>query len=391
MYNYDFTYYLVPVSYNIASIFYDYSDEEWEGYIGQILTGDQRWSLGNAMKLESGMRFRNIWIPADASFSEVKITFRPNSVPIYEQVNTKFQLQDAKVAQQFEPDETGDCYADYIARSRLTNTVTWELLPTDWQNNIDTESPDLSSLFTEWVARYGAVKRANIVVFWGDKDGLTPAPPSGQSNIAGANRDYVSINMKFTSEEEKVVPFERNDWPILDKHISDFKINLEDKEIFNDVRYIVPHTGYRVDYTQTPPVNVPTDTIKIWHDIPSEVKYGRRTKKISWHPDMGNLYDVCEFALEHYKDPILQGRVEIKGADSERILRCLNTRISDIYGIDSDQAELTGDFWVNSKSLSMKAGGAPVMTVEVERFRDLSVFKIFEIDIDEIDGEAVIG
>ncbi len=359
-------------------------------FIGNAaFAGDARNSYGNRYNYETGLRFRKLYIPSDATDITASLTFMNATGYIDTVVNTRIYAQKSAHAKSF-PLYTpipgagyGLMYDDYIARERMPNPIDWDGI--DAGGNL--ESPDIGSLIQALVTEFGGLYYATIVLFWGDIDGRTPVPPAGTSNLIDC-RGTVTLSIAFSSEIGIPVRPERNIFDLTETDVQDFTYGLDDVEIRNDVRYLIPHHRYELDVTQSPPVDVPVDFMHLESDALSDQKYGRRTQIMKYHipNDFGGVA-TCKANLEKAKEPLLQAKVTIAGENTDNIEKCLKARLSDICQVDIDF--LDEDFWVDGITLS--AGVVPEMTMALSQKRSSQSLKIARFDVDVFDGTGVFG
>ena len=362
------------------SAFVTYTSSGWQGKLdsrGQA--GDARAYAGNGYKIEAGMRFRKLIFPPDSIFSSAKLKLTASESLIEDVVNAKIHIQDSINAKPF----TGT-YDDYNARPRLAGEVEWNV--SEWVPWTVYESPDLSSIFQGFVEAHNGLQLANMVIFYGDLEGLTPVPSARHANWIQWMTSVLHI--EFSSEMGIPVQMARNNFTLSETEVQDFYYELSDDQISNDVRFLVPHYNTRIDLTQDPPVIVPVDFIYCIGDGLSQQKYGRRTNLIRGrYPSEWGGPAVTKANLEEYKEPRMIARAVIMGKDNATILKCLNTRISDKYHVDI--GDVDADFWVDGINLIMDK--VPVMTLNLSEIKTKETGKIFTLDEDVLDGEAVLG
>jgi hypothetical protein len=355
------------------------------GSVGGHQIGDTRNYFGNTYKMESGMRFRKLTIPADAIITVAKLKLIASWNQIDSVVNAKIHIQDGITAKPFiASNDSYVTYLDYISRPRLAAEIEWDI--TEWVPGIVYESPDFSSIIQDLIDANNGLSLAGIVVFWGDLEGLTPAPPAQKANALGWSTSL--LHLEFSSAMGIPTRPARNIFSVGETDMQDFSYGLDDIEIRNDVRYLIPHHHYELDRTQTPPVNVPVDFIHVETDGLSDQKYGRRTQIIKWRipSDWGGIA-TCKANLEKKKEPLIQAQAKIAGKDDDNIEKCLKARLSDICQVYVDS--LVGDFWVDGITLS--AGKIPEMILALSEKSLKETLNIFTLDEDVLDGEAVLA
>lgn len=268
--------------------------------------------------------------------------------------------------------------ANYFGRDRTTAYVEWNT-DVEWINEQWYESPNIKDVIQELVDEFGGLYDATIVIFWDDHDGLSDAV-IGTQRSAYPCQDYRVENAMLYLDWESAIPlYDQFD------NAMDFKYEVSEKEIFNDVRFMIPRYGMVLDEEVEPPVWVPIDYIYRRLDGESVAKYGRRTK-YSKHHLVNKGYGPMLTArdLEKHHEPYPEAKLTMTNINSDIMDKILRTKVSN--RIDYDEQT----WWVDGLTLKLsnvvQAEYALVGTRPIEYDT-----KIFEIDIDDINGEAIIG
>lgn len=355
-----------------------YNDGGWAATTSVSLwAGAIATSTGN----ESGLRFRKVYLPADAVIGKAVLKFRAlnyyDTVP--DHVDTRIYVQDAIDAATF----VGEDYASYIARPRLAGYAEQEI--STWVTDNYYDSADFKTQIQALVDNYGALDDADIVVFWGDIDERSPA-----GNYLVSDTRWSYLRVEFTSNVVLPVPHNSVLYSLDD--IVNMRYKLEDDIIANDARVLVPHSSERPDYSVEPPVMIPVDYAWLQQDQDSIYKYGRRTR-LSYFSGTDVAFwgaSLCERQVTKYKDVIPTMAARTTPTTDAEMAKHLSTRISDKFTVDNDAMGMYRKFWVDSKVMTI---GANVdIDYGLTEIRATNVPGVFEVDIDHIgDTEELIG
>jgi len=178
---------------------------------------------------------------------------------------------------------------------------------------------------------------------------------------------------------------------------ADLELTLDDTEIFNDLRVMIPHYYYDLSYIDLGGGNY--QSVVTWRDLiyqsldgPSVNKYGRRTKTQKFHVMDASFQEAyCENNKQKYAEPLQKAKAKIIGSDEFKIIQCLNTRLSEQYVLDNPVMELNDTFRVDSIILEIRPNQAPVLSLGLGEVQALELENLFIIDTDLIDGGHVIG
>jgi hypothetical protein len=121
-----------------------------------------------------------------------------------------------------------------------------------------------------------------------------------------------------------------------DTDLANLELTLDDREIFNDLRVMIPRYGH---YWK----QVGETTVITWYDLnyqsldsESVDRYGRRTKLQKFHVMDASFAEACtENSKQKFHDPLQQAKARVIGKDAARILTCLTSKISDSVHLET--------------------------------------------------------
>jgi hypothetical protein len=381
----------IPGQYDKAWIARD-EEDIWQGGIGVLGVGDRRYYNEKVYNAELAFRFRNIDIPADAEILSASLSLLALS-DIDAVVNSKISIEDSIAALSFPG--TG-VYANFVGRSRLETMVEWNNIAS-WGNAwADKRTPDFSNLIQNLVSLYGAINKGAITVFWGDRDGNTPMPAESKANFIKAQSigGYAVLHVVFEVINVIEEPFPGIFYGLGSDQINDATYGVDDENIINDVRVIIPRYEKELDYSYEPPIWKPIDFKVVNIDELSQQKYGRRTRINK--EAVGNWLHFastyCEQTIEDCKEPIPSMTLTIVAADDEEISKLLAIRIIDKLLITVDEAGIDKRFWIDSKVLTLGASHI-LATFGLREITSLeNIPHVFRVGYDKIgDMEAILG
>ncbi|MCJ7744569.1 MAG: hypothetical protein MUO99_08475 [Dehalococcoidales bacterium] len=378
--------------YDIAWIAQD-EDDDWQGWAGiwNLGIGDCRNYKKKVHSAELAFRFRNLDIPADAEILEAKILLQP-SVDIDDVVNSKISVEDSIATISFPGTAV---YANFVGRSCLGDTVEWNGTTEASLKYGQLWTADFSSLIQSLISIYGVMDKAAITVFCGDRDGNTPVPGAGEANWIEVGYPYYAI-LRIVYEVINVipVPFPSVFYAFEGNQLSDAVYGIDDENIINDARVIIPHYDKELDYSLDPPAWTPVD-FKVYNiDENSQNKYARRTrinKEV-----VGNWFHFastyCEQTLKDCRDPVPSMTLRVLGADDEAIKKLLAIRIIDKLLVTVAEAGIDKRFWIDNKILTLETGYILATFNLREITSPANIPHIFRVGYDKIgDMEAVLG
>jgi len=170
---------------------------------------------------------------------------------------------------------------------------------------------------------------------------------------------------------------------------TDAKYNLDDKEIWNDFRGVIPN-GYRTLIDGV--MYIHADTKSRVLDSDSALKYGRRVRLIKYYASESFADYLAEFARHKYDEPYPELTIFLAGET--------DAKIADIFAINlSDRVHLTNTtmgmdkwFWINKITLHLDTKyNMPILELKLDEIRDMYLTGFFMIDTDSIDGEKLIA
>jgi hypothetical protein len=363
-----------PGQYDVATIGNDGGG--WDGDISAWSVGDTRNYFGNARYLESACRFRNVYLPVDSVIASAKLLFEATA-DIDTVVNSKITIQDSITALSF---PIAGIYADFVARPRLATEIIWDGI-TNFGSAQKLETPDFSPLIQGLVDTYGLINLGAIVIFWGDREGRTPIPPAFKANsITAIGYGGHTFRLRVEFDSAVVISTPHPSISYLLDNISAVKYKLDDRNIINDVRVLIPQA--------------PADYYWARQDKESITKHGRRTKVHSWPGTNAAYYApaLSERQISKCKDPVPTMAAKVIPTTDIELAKHLATRISDKFTIDIDRMGMLNKFWIDSKILTLETGyiTAEYGLTEIMAFDNMQ--RLFEVDVDRVDDtEEVIG
>lgn len=380
-----------PGEYDYATI--GHNGTIWAGEISAWYVGDQRWYFGNGRYFESACRFKNIYLPADSVIISATLLFSANAY-IDTLVNSKITIQDSVTAASFSPGTAAAIYADFVGRARLATEVTWDGI-TNFGTAYKLETPDFSSLLQGLVDSYSGINLGKIVIFWGDREGRTPVPPALKANmISATGYDGHAFKLRVEFDSAEVIPEPHPSIFYSLKNISDAKYKLDDKDIINDARVLIPHAGERLDYSVDPPVWVPVDSTFLRRDQTSIDEHGRRTKTLHWAGSNSLFTQAswCEKIIRDKKDPTPEMTAKMIPATDVEIAKHLKTRVSDKFLFDNDSMGMLNKFWIDSKVMTIQGSYVTIDYGLTEITSLENIPGLFEVDVDRVDDvEELVG
>ncbi len=175
-----------------------------------------------------------------------------------------------------------------------------------------------------------------------------------------------------------------------DANLSDLIITLDDTEIRNDLRVMIPHYSYDLSYVgEAVTVNY-RDLVYTSLDGDSINKYGRRSK-VNKYQVMDETFQEawCENQKQKYAEPYYWAEATIPGSDAN-MLKCLATKVSSVVSLLNMVSGINNEYMVDSYMLEARQGYLAVKLGlrEMDTEQQLT---LFVIDADLIDGDHVIG
>lgn len=178
---------------------------------------------------------------------------------------------------------------------------------------------------------------------------------------------------------------------LVDAELHDLKINLDDTEIRNDLRVLIPHYDYVITYVGEDVDTITyNDLILASIDSDSIQKYGRRSR-INRYQIMDQTFQEAwaENQKQRYAEPFYNLEAVIPGTD-DNIAKCLNTKISDQLTVTETTSGINNEYMVDSYTLEVRPNFLSVK-LGLRELNAIQQLDYFNIDVDLIDGEAVIG
>jgi hypothetical protein len=173
--------------------------------------------------------------------------------------------------------------------------------------------------------------------------------------------------------------------------LNNLEVSLDDAEILNDLRVVIPHYFYNIEYDGETPIVTYIDLVGQSVGWESIRKYGRRTK-IQKYQVMNAEFEeaYCENNKQKYAEPLQKATAKIIGSTDEKIAQCFGFELSQQHTLVNSDMELNDTFRVDNIVLEIRDGN-PVVTLGLGECGALELINLFVIDTDLIDGENVIG
>ncbi len=171
---------------------------------------------------------------------------------------------------------------------------------------------------------------------------------------------------------------------------TDLKYDLDEKEIWNDFRGVIPN-GYKELIGATWYVHY--DTKKRYLDSDSALKYGNRVKLIKYYAKEEWVDALAEFASHKYDEPFPEIKLFVAGEDDTLIANIFNMQIPDRVNLINTTMGMNKWFWINKYILhaDMKHYNMPILELKLEEIRSEYLTGWFMIDTDSIDGSKLIA
>lgn len=178
------------------------------------------------------------------------------------------------------------------------------------------------------------------------------------------------------------------DYTITDTY-TDAKYNLDDKEIWNDFRGVIPN-GYRTVIDGVTYVHADTKSRVL--DSDSALKYGRRVRLVRYYTHAEWADYLAEFARHKYNEPYPEITIFLAGESDSMIADIFAIKMTDRIYLTDTEMGMTKWFWINKYTLySDVKHNMPILELKLEEIRDEYLTGWFMIDTDEIDGSKLIG
>ena len=179
---------------------------------------------------------------------------------------------------------------------------------------------------------------------------------------------------------------------LLGSNFVDLKTELNESDIWNDIRVMLPSYGYTLELVGD-----------IWYKYPvnlqaratsgeSQLKYGRRTKTLNKHVP-ANYYaqSYCEGELAQRKEPICKTYIKLLGIDATNIVTALTARVATEISYFYVTAGLNATALIDNLTLDIDLDGIPRLTLNLTDKTAYQLADVFWVDTDSIDGDHVLG
>ncbi len=177
-----------------------------------------------------------------------------------------------------------------------------------------------------------------------------------------------------------------------DDNFINLKYDLDDSEIFNDVRVLLPSYSYTLELTGGIWYKIPIDLAQRATNGESINKYGRRCKTQRTHV-IGELFAeaYCKGEVEKYHEPMEKLDISIIGDNDTDILTALTIKMSDEVGYINAESHLSNTGLLDRIVLDIQLDQVPRLTLDVTEVRPLDLLGWFIVDVDMIESAKVIG
>ena len=169
---------------------------------------------------------------------------------------------------------------------------------------------------------------------------------------------------------------------------------IDDKEVFNDIRVIMYHYAWDADLTTAPPYTYyPIDLQFVANDVDSIALYGRRTKRLKHAVPNENYGDACcQGTLTKFKEPMATSKTSFIGDNDTLTAQLLGFNISEQYTLVDTTMGLNDTFWIDKLSLEVNfITRVPKLSLSLSETRALELLELFKVDAGHVDGPEVIG
>jgi hypothetical protein len=171
--------------------------------------------------------------------------------------------------------------------------------------------------------------------------------------------------------------------------LQNLKINIDDSEIRNDLRILIPHYDYELNYVGLLVDSVTyNDLVLTTVDSDSISKYGRRTK-INKHQVMDKSFQDAWSGMQkqEYAEPFYSLQATLS---PEQITKMLTTKISDVLTVTETTSGVNNEYIVTNWVLEARPG-ITTCTLGLKELDTDQQIDLFWIDTDSIDGDHLLG
>jgi len=179
--------------------------------------------------------------------------------------------------------------------------------------------------------------------------------------------------------------------------ITDLKTELNETDIWNDIRVSIPSYGYTLELVGAQWFRYPINLQARATSGESQNKYGRRTKTMNKqviHQYYAEAY--CEGVLEKCKEPIQKAEIKLMGVNDANILTALTVNLAQQINYVYATAGLNNTAEVDSFVLDVDLDGIPRLTLHVTDTAPLvnppdppiPERQFFHIDDDTVDNKT---
>jgi|GEM_PF-6618378 len=173
----------------------------------------------------------------------------------------------------------------------------------------------------------------------------------------------------------------------------DLVLSVDDTEIWNDVRVMVPSYTYTLELLDDGWHKYPVDVVQRNVDSASINKYGRRTKTQKWQVIEQYFAEAyCSGQVLKYKEPMDRAKIKMVGANDANILTGLTARLGQTMTCQVAALDMNHIGYVDHFTLDVDADNIMRIGMNIEELRPLEALYLFHVGIDTVDNAAhVIG
>ena len=172
----------------------------------------------------------------------------------------------------------------------------------------------------------------------------------------------------------------------------DLKTELNEKDVWNDVRVLLPSYDYTLELVGGTWYKYPITLEARAVSGESINKYGRRTKTLNKHiPYKPYAETYCAGEVDQRKEPLTNIELKMIGVDATNIVTILSTAVNDEISCVLATAGLNSTGIVDSLTLDIDLDQIPRLTMRITDYTTYQSTDLFWIDTDSIDGDHVLG
>ena len=149
-------------------------------------------------------------------------------------------------------------------------------------------------------------------------------------------------------------------------NIVDLKTELNETDIWNDIRVSIPSYGYKLELVGAQWFRYPINLQARATDGQSINKYGRRTKTLNKHVPADYYAEAyCEGELAQRKEPIPKTELKLLGVDATNIVTAITTKVAGQISYSYSPAGLNATAVIDRTELDIDLDGIPRLTLNL--------------------------